>query len=124
MVALAIPTHERLGIAFARTNVALCKAVNKSLASIKERGLFDALRRKWLDESDKDQAGMAIRLVRIFTGDDQSHFSVGEIEWNRAAGQTLRYAVVVAGGHVGRQRCRRRCRRRRYPRPGLDNASG
>jgi hypothetical protein len=26
---------------------------------------------------------MAIRLVRIFTGDDgQSHFSVGEIEWN------------------------------------------
>jgi hypothetical protein len=25
---------------------------------------------------------MAIRLFRIFTGDDQSHFSVGEIEWN------------------------------------------
>ena len=49
-----IPTHERLGIAFARTNVALCEAVNESLASIKERGLFDALRRKWLDESDKD----------------------------------------------------------------------
>ena len=49
-----IPTHERLGIAFAKTNVALCEAVNKSLASIKERGLFDALRRKWLDESDKD----------------------------------------------------------------------
>ena len=49
-----IPTHERLGIAFAKTNVALCKAVNKSLASIRERGLFDALRRKWLPESDKD----------------------------------------------------------------------
>ena len=49
-----IPTHEKLGIAFAKTNVALCEAVNKSLASIKERGLFDALRRKWLDESDKD----------------------------------------------------------------------
>jgi hypothetical protein len=28
--------------------------VNKSLAGIKERGLFEALRRKWLDESDKD----------------------------------------------------------------------
>ena len=41
-----------------------------------------------------------------------------------AAGQTLRYAVVVAGGHAGRRRCRRRCRRRRYPRPGLDSASG
>jgi quercetin dioxygenase-like cupin family protein len=26
---------------------------------------------------------MAIRLIRIFTGDDdQSHFSVGEVEWN------------------------------------------
>ncbi|HET9963943.1 MAG TPA: transporter substrate-binding domain-containing protein [Rubrobacter sp.] len=49
-----IPTHERLGIAFAKTNVALCKAVNKNLASIRERGLFDALRRKWLPESDKD----------------------------------------------------------------------
>jgi polar amino acid transport system substrate-binding protein len=49
-----IPTHERLGIAFARTNVALCEAVNKSLASFKERGLFDALRRKWLHESDED----------------------------------------------------------------------
>jgi hypothetical protein len=48
-----IPTHERLGIAFAKTNVAHCEAVNKSLASIKERGLFDALRREWLDGSDK-----------------------------------------------------------------------
>ena len=49
-----IPTHEKLGIAFAKTNVGLCAAVNKSLASIKERGRFDALRRKWLHESDKD----------------------------------------------------------------------
>jgi len=44
-----IPTHEKLGIAFARTNVGLCEAMNKSLASIKERGLFHALRREWLD---------------------------------------------------------------------------
>ena len=44
-----IPTHEKLGIAFARANVGLCEAVNKSLASIKERGLFDVLRREWLD---------------------------------------------------------------------------
>ena len=49
-----IPTHERLGIVFAKTKVALCTAVNKSLASIRERGLFDALHRKWLPESDKD----------------------------------------------------------------------
>jgi polar amino acid transport system substrate-binding protein len=48
-----IPTHEKLGIAFARTNAGLCSAVNKSLASIKERGRFDALRREWFDESQK-----------------------------------------------------------------------
>ena len=48
-----IPTHEKLGIAFAKTNAGLCAAVNKSLASIKERGQFDALRRKWLDETQK-----------------------------------------------------------------------
>jgi polar amino acid transport system substrate-binding protein len=48
-----IPTHEKLGIAFAKTNVALCEAVNKSLAGIKERGRFDALRRKWINGSDK-----------------------------------------------------------------------
>ena len=49
-----IPNHERLGVAFAKKNVALCEAVNNSLARIKERGLFDALRRKWLHGSDKD----------------------------------------------------------------------
>ncbi len=48
-----IPTYEKLGIAFTKTNVALCEAVNESLASIKERGQFDALRRKWLDEPQK-----------------------------------------------------------------------
>jgi polar amino acid transport system substrate-binding protein len=45
-----IPTHEKLGIAFANTNVGLCQAVNKSLASIKESGRFETLRRKWFDE--------------------------------------------------------------------------
>jgi len=49
-----IPTHEKLGIAFASTNVGLCAAVNESLARIKERGQFDDLRRKWLDEPQKD----------------------------------------------------------------------
>lgn len=43
-----IPTHEQLGIAFARTNTALCAAVNKALADLKARGSFDALCRKWL----------------------------------------------------------------------------
>ena len=45
-----IPNHEKLGIAFARSNTELCAAVNESLAAIKERGAFAALRRKWFDE--------------------------------------------------------------------------
>ena len=48
-----IPTHEKLGIAFARTNAGLSRAVNESLASIKESGRFDALRREWFDGSRK-----------------------------------------------------------------------
>ncbi len=45
-----IPTHEKLGIAFARNNAALCAAVNKTLTEIKDSGQFDALCRKWLGE--------------------------------------------------------------------------
>jgi polar amino acid transport system substrate-binding protein len=45
-----IPTHEKLGIAFAKTNVRLCAAVNKALADIKASRLFDALCHKWLGE--------------------------------------------------------------------------
>jgi ABC-type amino acid transport substrate-binding protein len=48
-----IPTHEKLGIAFAKTNTELCAAVNKALADIKDRGLFDVLCRKWLGKSPK-----------------------------------------------------------------------
>jgi polar amino acid transport system substrate-binding protein len=48
-----IPTHEKLGIAFTRTNTGLCQAVNKSLASLKERGTFQTLRREWFDEPSK-----------------------------------------------------------------------
>jgi polar amino acid transport system substrate-binding protein len=43
-----IPTHEKLGIAFAKTNVRLCTAVNTALADLKRNGHFDALCRKWL----------------------------------------------------------------------------
>jgi polar amino acid transport system substrate-binding protein len=48
-----IPTHEKLGIAFAKNNVGLCAAVNKALADLKGRGLFDALCRRWLGELQK-----------------------------------------------------------------------
>jgi ABC-type amino acid transport substrate-binding protein len=48
-----IPTHEKLGIAFARANTALCAAVNKGLADMKASGVFDALCGKWLGELPK-----------------------------------------------------------------------
>jgi ABC-type amino acid transport substrate-binding protein len=48
-----IPTHEKLGIAFAKTNPGLCAAVNQALADIKGEGRFDALCRKWLGELPK-----------------------------------------------------------------------
>ncbi len=49
-----IPTHEKLGIAFAKTNVGLCKAVNKTLANIKESGSFDAVYQKWFGDLKRD----------------------------------------------------------------------
>jgi ABC-type amino acid transport substrate-binding protein len=45
-----IPTHEQLGIAFAKDNVWLCTAVNTALAALKDSGRFDVLCRKWLGE--------------------------------------------------------------------------
>src|SRR5215212_232692 len=49
-----IPTHEKLGIAFAKTNVELCKAVNKTLANIKDNGSFDDLYQKWFGDLKRD----------------------------------------------------------------------
>ena len=49
-----VPTHEKLGIAFARTNTGLCQAVNESLESLKKSGKFESLRSKWFDEPRQD----------------------------------------------------------------------
>jgi polar amino acid transport system substrate-binding protein len=49
-----IPTHEKLGIAFAKTNVRLCTAVNTALADLKRNGHFDTLCRKWLGRSPRE----------------------------------------------------------------------
>jgi quercetin dioxygenase-like cupin family protein len=54
---------------------------------------------------------MAIRLIRLFTGDDdQSHFSVGEIEWKetealnaisqREQAQTISFEETAAGARL------------------------
>lgn len=48
-VVAQIPTHEQRGIAVAKTNVALRNAVNDALASLKQRGVVDRLRRTWIE---------------------------------------------------------------------------
>jgi ABC-type amino acid transport substrate-binding protein len=52
-VVAQIPTHEKLGIAFAKANTGLCAAVNKALADLKGRGVIDDLRRQWFGELPK-----------------------------------------------------------------------
>ena len=46
-VALEVPTHEKLGIAFAKQNQALCEAVNRALAALRENGEFARLQARW-----------------------------------------------------------------------------
>jgi ABC-type amino acid transport substrate-binding protein len=47
-VALQVPTHEDLGIAFATDNQPLCEAVNETLDTLKRDGTFEALTARWL----------------------------------------------------------------------------
>jgi polar amino acid transport system substrate-binding protein len=49
-----IPTHEKLGIAFAKTNIRLGAAVNKTLADLKVGESFDVLYRKWFGHLQGD----------------------------------------------------------------------
>jgi len=46
-VALQVPTNEELGIAFAKSNRALCDAVNDTLDALKGDGSFAALAASW-----------------------------------------------------------------------------
>jgi polar amino acid transport system substrate-binding protein len=46
-VALQVPTHEKLGIAFAKDNQPLCEAVNGALVSLRENGEFARLQARW-----------------------------------------------------------------------------
>jgi polar amino acid transport system substrate-binding protein len=46
-VPLEVPTHEQLGIAFAKDNVALCDAVNGALATLRGNGEFARLEARW-----------------------------------------------------------------------------
>jgi polar amino acid transport system substrate-binding protein len=51
-----IPTHEKIGIAFAKINSRLCAAVNEILEDLKEGERFDALYRKWFGRLRKEGA--------------------------------------------------------------------
>lgn len=46
-VVLEVPTHEKLGIAFAKQNQALCDAVNRTLATLRDNGEFARLQARW-----------------------------------------------------------------------------
>jgi polar amino acid transport system substrate-binding protein len=45
--AFQVPTHERLGIAFAKANESLCEAVNAALAALKADGEFSRIEARW-----------------------------------------------------------------------------
>jgi polar amino acid transport system substrate-binding protein len=46
-VAMQVPTHEKLGIAFAKGNTGLCNAVNTALDALRASGDFARLRAYW-----------------------------------------------------------------------------
>ncbi len=46
-VAMQMPTHEKLGIAFAKENDALCNAVNGALRTLRANGEFARLQARW-----------------------------------------------------------------------------
>jgi hypothetical protein len=66
-----------------------------------------------MSEHDDERPAEVLRTKRLVTGAEMSESMPGEMRACllsrspvRAAGQTLRYAVVIAGGHAGRRRCR------------------
>jgi polar amino acid transport system substrate-binding protein len=46
-MAFEVPTHERLGIAVAKTNNALCDGINAALRALQTDGTVAALRKRW-----------------------------------------------------------------------------
>jgi polar amino acid transport system substrate-binding protein len=50
-VAMQVPTHEKLGIAFAKDNEELCNAVNRALGKLRDNGEFARLQARWFPAS-------------------------------------------------------------------------
>jgi ABC-type amino acid transport substrate-binding protein len=49
-VVTTVPTHEQLGIAFAKTNVALRDVMNEMMQKLRSDGTFEQLRSRWFSE--------------------------------------------------------------------------
>jgi len=56
-VVLQVPTHEQLGIAFAKENQPLCEAVNRTLATLRENGEFARLQARWFPRQASPASG-------------------------------------------------------------------
>ena len=52
-VAMQVPTHEKLGIAFAKDNDGLCAAVNRALSTLRDNGEFARLQARWFPPSGR-----------------------------------------------------------------------
>ena len=52
-VAMQVPTHEKLGIAFAKDNDGLCTAVNRALTTLRDNGEFARLQARWFPPSGR-----------------------------------------------------------------------
>jgi len=49
-VPMPVPIHEKLGIAFAKTNLGLCDAVNSVLHMLHDNGEFARLVARWFSQ--------------------------------------------------------------------------
>jgi polar amino acid transport system substrate-binding protein len=50
-VAMQVPTHERLGIAFAKDSGDLCQAIDTAIQALRENGTFARLRTTWFGDN-------------------------------------------------------------------------
>ena len=51
-VAMQVPTHEQLGIAFERDRADLRDAVDQAIQTLRENGEFDRLRSRWIGTAE------------------------------------------------------------------------
>jgi ABC-type amino acid transport substrate-binding protein len=52
-VAIEVPTHEKLGIAFAKDRADLCAAVDAAIRTLRDNGEFARLQARWITPAAK-----------------------------------------------------------------------